>query len=352
MQPLECLIPSSIPPHLDTQFLHNYSSMSTQLSPPQCQWTMDSFDILTEDSFIPIEPTTNIFRQYRDQNTGKFQTLTARDFIRIWKYYDADANGFIEGKELDTFLVDILSSIAPSQCIQVISKLSFNQFKAAFMRAFDDNDNGKIEVKEFAQLVPLEENFSIIFDGCNHLKSNVYFMKLWKKYDIDRSGCIDSSEFSKLLGDFYSKVKKKTVKPEELGDICDIVLEIFDSNKDGKLQINELAKLFPVESNYLKKIKLMKSKKIKSRVINRIFKKYDIDGNGQLENEELEGFMKDLVELTSEDYEFSQINDVKKQILRTCDKDKDGRISKKELLVILNSVIEPRQSSREKPQTS
>lgn len=93
MQPLECLIPSSIPPHLDTHFLHNYSSMSTQLSPlqsPQCQWTMDSFDFSTDDSFIPIEPTTNIFRQYRDQNTGKFQTLTARDFIRIWKYYDAD----------------------------------------------------------------------------------------------------------------------------------------------------------------------------------------------------------------------------------------------------------------------
>lgn len=46
------------------------------------------------------------------------------------------------------------------------------------MKAYDDNENGKLEVKEFAQLVPLEENFSIIFDGCNHLKSSVYFMKV------------------------------------------------------------------------------------------------------------------------------------------------------------------------------
>lgn len=46
----------------------------------------------------------------------------------------------------------------------------------------------------------------------------------------------------KLLGDFYSKVKNKSISAQELDEIRDIVLEMFDSNKDGKLQINELAK--------------------------------------------------------------------------------------------------------------
>lgn len=47
-------------------------------------------------------------------------------------------------------------------------------------------------------------------------------------------------------------------------------------------------------------------------------------------------------------YEFSQIEIVKKLILRSCDMDKDGRISKKELLVILNAVMGSTQPSEAK----
>ncbi|GCC19614.1 hypothetical protein chiPu_0021096, partial [Chiloscyllium punctatum] len=33
--------------------------------------------------------------------------LTASQFLEIWKHYDADGNGYIEGKELENFIREL-----------------------------------------------------------------------------------------------------------------------------------------------------------------------------------------------------------------------------------------------------
>lgn len=67
-----------------------------------------------------------------------------------------------------------------------MSREFFQRFMTSFMEAYDDNRNGRIEIKEFAQLVPIEEDFSFIFDSENQVKSSVYFMKV----------CVDAPSFT------------------------------------------------------------------------------------------------------------------------------------------------------------
>jgi len=69
--------------------------------------------------------------------------------------------------------------------------------------------------------------------------------------------------------------------------------------------------------------------------IERVFALYDRDGNGTIENEELRGFLKDLLELVKRDYDTTDLKDFEDTILKGCDFNRDGKINKKELTMIL-----------------
>ena len=46
------------------------------------------------------------------------------------------------------------------------------------MEVYDDNKDGKIDIREMAQLLPMEENFLLLFRFDNPLESSVEFMKV------------------------------------------------------------------------------------------------------------------------------------------------------------------------------
>lgn len=128
---------------------------------------------------------------------------------------------------------------------------------------------------------------------------------------------------------------------DQLIQYTDTLLSVFDSNKDGKLQLSEMAKLLPVRENFLNR-QIFKgededlgSTKLTKDDIERVFNLYDRDGNGSIENEELGGFLKDLLELVKKDYDTKDLKDFEEIIMKGCDFNKDGKISKKELTMIL-----------------
>lgn len=59
------------------------------------------------------------------------------------------------------------------------------------------------------------------------------------------------------------------------------------------------------------------------------------DNNGEIENEELRGFLKDLLELVKKDYDAQDLIDFEETILQGVGYDKEGKISRKELTMIL-----------------
>ncbi|XP_010793925.1 calretinin-like [Notothenia coriiceps] len=87
--------------------------------------------------------------------------ITAAQFIDIWKHFDADGNGFIEGKELENFFKELETArrgagVDPTNA-------GFKEKMKEFMAKFDQNEDGRIEMSELAQLLPTEENFLLCF---------------------------------------------------------------------------------------------------------------------------------------------------------------------------------------------
>lgn len=46
------------------------------------------------------------------------------------------------------------------------------------MDAYDNNRDGRIDIRELAQLLPLEESFKLLFKFENQVESSVEFMKV------------------------------------------------------------------------------------------------------------------------------------------------------------------------------
>lgn len=282
-------------------------------------------------------------RQFREKESGELKKLTANQFMEVWSHYDKDANGFIEGSELDSFLREFVSSVNSIDVgPEVVSDAMLAELKECFMEAYDDNQDGKIEIRELAQLLPMEENFLLLFRFDNPLESSVEFMKIWREYDRDNSGYIEADELKNFLGDLLKEAKKDTeVSEDKLIEYTDSLLQIFDSNKDGKLQLSEMAKLLPVRENFLCRSVFKGSSfhqgasKLNKEDIERVFALYDRDKNGTIENEELKGFLKDLLELVKKEYDAQDLQDFQDTIMRGCDFNRDGKINKKELTMIL-----------------
>ncbi|XP_063441146.1 calbindin-32-like isoform X5 [Mytilus trossulus] len=283
--------------------------------------------------------STNFLRQFRDLKTREFNQITAAQFMDVWNHYDDDGNGYIEGKELDGFLVELVTSINNEDVgPEVLSPTALEDAKQLVLNAFDENSDGRIDIAELAQILPTEETFLLLFRRDNPLDSSVEFMKVWKEYDKDRSGYIEADELKTFLYDLLKRCKRQAdVSEEQMITYTDTVLKLFDRNGDGKLQFSELAKLLPVKENFLCRPVFKNANRLTTDDIDRVFSLYDRDNNGNIEDEELCGFLKDLMELVEEDYDEEDLLECKEILLEKCDLNHDGKINKKELAMVLMS---------------
>ncbi|RWS21665.1 calbindin-32-like protein, partial [Leptotrombidium deliense] len=282
-----------------------------------------------------VNKVENLMRKYREPGSGMFRALTAKEFLDIWKHYDADGrtNGFLYGQQLDQFLLDFMTSLNETE---IVSAKLFFEFKERLMLAYDDNKNGKLELKELMHILPFEQPLRDLLLRQSTLKTSVEFMKIWTKYDDDHSGFVERDELKCILEDFHKITTKLKIDETKLDEYTNLFFEIFDSNKDEKLQLSEVSKMLPVEENIFKQMKLLEN--ISNRSLNKIFDKYDLDRNGCIDAEELQIFLKDLLDVDDKEYEMSTIEDLKQTILHSCELNMDNRLQKKQLKSVLKSM--------------
>ncbi|CAN9507032.1 unnamed protein product [Ophioblennius macclurei] len=250
--------------------------------------------------------------------------LTAAQFIDIWKHFDADGNGYIEGKELENFFKELENARRGAGADP--SHAAFKEKMKEFMANFDKNSDGRIEMSELAQILPTEENFLLCFR--EFVGSSVQFMAAWRRYDTDRSGYIESNELKGFLSDLLMKANRR-YDDKMMNDYTQTILRMFDLNGDGKLGLSEMARLLPVEENFLLKFQGIRLtvKEFKSR-----FSTFDKDGNGYIDEQELDALLKDLCEKNKMDVDSTGLADYKKSIMALSD---GGKLYRTELEIVL-----------------
>ncbi|KAL3314535.1 Calbindin [Cichlidogyrus casuarinus] len=266
----------------------------------------------------------SFLQKFREKNSRAFQIFTATQFKEVWDHFDSDGNGYIEQAELDSFLKDFIASGVHSEAC--VSEAGLELLKEEILLAFDDNEDGRIEAGELVQILPVEEQFLYLFQRERPLPSSAEFMRIWKKFDSDHSGFIEANELRDFLNDLL---------PNESADRLDYyvktMLELFDSNKDGKLQLSEMARLLPVKSNFLSQPLFRRASSISEWQVEKILKTFDTEGKGKMSSDELDAFIKDLLDLTREEYDVSKVESLKKKIFLQWDTNQDGFIDLDEL---------------------
>ncbi|XP_059850858.1 calbindin isoform X1 [Delphinus delphis] len=266
--------------------------------------------------------------------------ITASQFFEIWLHFDADGSGYLEGKELQNLIQEL-------QQARKKAGLELSPEMKTFVDQYGQKDDGKIGIVELAHVLPTEENFLLLF-RCQQLKSCEEFMKTWRKYDTDHSGFIETEELKmyiraggggrryegkdkeNFLKDLLEKANK-TVDDKKLAEYTDLMLKLFDSNNDGKLELTEMARLLPVQENFLLKFQGVK---MCGKEFNKAFELYDQDGNGYIDENELDALLKDLCEKNKQDLDINNIPMYKKSIMALSD---GGKLYRTDLALILSA---------------
>uniref|UniRef100_A0A452RIR6 Calretinin n=1 Tax=Ursus americanus TaxID=9643 RepID=A0A452RIR6_URSAM len=257
--------------------------------------------------------------------------LTASQFLEIWKHFDADGNGYIEGKELENFFQELEKARKGSGMMSKSD--NFGEKMKEFMQKYDENSDGKIEMAELAQILPTEENFLLCFR--QHVGSSTEFMEAWRKYDTDRSGYIEANELKGFLSDLLRKANRPYDEPK-LQEYTQTILRMFDLNGDvpeptpGSLCPGPLQTI-PCHPPWLEDQSGMK---LTSEEFNAIFTFYDKDGSGYIDENELDALLKDLYEKNKKEMNIQQLTNYRKSVMSLAEA---GKLYRKDLEIVLCS---------------
>uniref|UniRef100_A0A3B3C361 Calbindin 2a n=1 Tax=Oryzias melastigma TaxID=30732 RepID=A0A3B3C361_ORYME len=245
--------------------------------------------------------------------------VTASQFLDIWKHFDVDGNGYIEGKELENFFREL--EIARRGAGVDPSNPQFREKMREFMQKFDKNRDGRIEMSELAQILPTEENFLLCFR--QFVSSSAEFMAAWRRYDTDRSGYIEANELKGFLSDLLEKANRH-YDEQKLHEYTQTIVRLHPHNSfDLKFG------LLPVQENFLLKFQGVK---LTSEQFNSIFTYYDKDGNGYIDEQELEALLRDLYQTNKKEIDAKSLMGYKESIMSLSD---GGKLYRGELEIVL-----------------
>ncbi|XP_036907347.1 secretagogin [Sturnira hondurensis] len=263
----------------------------------------------------------------------------AAGFWQVWLRFDPRGTGYIQEKELDAFFHQMFVKLGTDD---VAVGDHVRKVQQQFQAAHRVPEDGRVPMEQLAGVFLSEdENFLLLFRRESPLDSSVEFMQIWRRYDADSSGFISATELRDFLRDLFLH-QQKTVSEAKLAEYTETMMRIFDKNKDGRLDLNDLARILALQQNFLLQFKMDAcSTEERRRDFEKIFAHYDVSQNGALEGPEVDGFVKDMMELVQPSIRGVDLDKFREILLRHCDVNKDGKIQKSELALCLGLKTNP-----------
>ncbi|XP_029976684.1 secretagogin-like isoform X1 [Salarias fasciatus] len=259
-------------------------------------------------------------------------SLDAAAFLQIWKHFDRDDVGSIDGEQLESFFHFALQKNNMKK--EDVSEEKLRRLRERLTSV--SSAAGRLSFRELAtMMLPEDENFLLFFRTETPLDNSVEFMRIWRNYDSDGSGFISAAELQGFLQDLFLQ-HGRNVSPEKLEGYTVTMMKIFDRNGDGRLDLNDLARILSLKENFLLKFRTDAcSQEDRRRDFEKIFSHYDVSKTGELEGPEVDGFVKDMMELVKPSISGTDLDKFRKALMSHCDVNGDGKIQKNELALCL-----------------
>uniref|UniRef100_A0A8C4I6H3 Secretagogin n=1 Tax=Dicentrarchus labrax TaxID=13489 RepID=A0A8C4I6H3_DICLA len=254
--------------------------------------------------------------------------LDAAGFLQIWQHFDVDDNGYIEGKELDSFFQHMLGKFGMKE----ITEDKIRRLRERFMSAHETAADGRLQITELAtMMLPEDENFLLLFRRETPLDNSVEFMRIWRNYDTDSSGYISAIELKGFLQDLFLQ-HRKSITPDKLEEYTDTMV----TGGRSDISTADVFLILALKENFLLKFKMDAcSQEDRKRDFEKIFAHYDVSKTGALEGPEVDGFVKDMMELVKPSISGTDLDKFRKALMGHCDINGDGKIQKNELALCL-----------------
>ncbi|NWX91668.1 SEGN protein, partial [Nothoprocta ornata] len=248
-------------------------------------------------------------------------------------------NGYIEGKELDNFFHHLLEKLGP----EVSTGLDL--MKEQFMATYDITADGRLEIQELANMIlPDDENFLLLFRRETPLDNSVEFMRIWRSYDADSSGFISAGELKDFLRDLFLQ-HNRVVAEVKLEEYTDTMVRKASVSAGQLIVLPKSVssgQILALQENFLLQFKMDAcSTEERRRDFEKIFAHYDVSKTGALEGPEVDGFVKDMMELVKPSISGVDLDKFRQILLNHCDVNKDGKIQKSELALCLGLKMNP-----------
>ncbi|KAK1896225.1 Secretagogin [Dissostichus eleginoides] len=201
---------------------------------------MSAYDV-TADGKLQIQELANMILPEDENFLLIFRREAAMDnsvdFMKIWRKYDVDCSGYISARELKAFLKDLFQNHQKE-----VSSDKLEEYTDTMMKIFDKSKDGSLDLNDLARILALEDNFLLQFqmEACGKEERKRDFTKIFEHYDVSKTGALEGAEVDGFVKDMMGLVRPNLTGPE-LDKLRGVLLRHCDVNKDGKIQMNELA---------------------------------------------------------------------------------------------------------------
>jgi Ca2+-binding EF-hand superfamily protein len=265
-----------------------------------------------------LEVAAQIMEGFDTNKNGKvsMQELTAKIDDKMHAAFDGWKEGFVQadtdqdGELTVEELANLLLHVSRDDQHHLVDQ-SEEEIAASIMDGFDTNKNGLISLQELMDRVGENKETHAAFEG---------WQQGFLEADTDQDGQLNVHELSSLLKKISLDNQHEMVE-ESSAEISASVMSGFDTNKDGKISLQELLDHVKDKEHVEAAFDGWKDG----------FKEADADNDGHLDSKELTDLLTKVSRGEQQELVDESEESIAEQVMKGWDTDKDGKLTLAEL---------------------